>query len=107
MPLHIFHKNEIKTFNVNFSVFILRNQGATSFLLVENFLEDRFFVEIDAIEFENSNFKLLHSHASTYMCYAFKHPYEFRDAIEATMTTSYKAIHELGQDIELLHGLLN
>ena len=107
MPLHMFHNNERKTFTLSFSVFLLTNQRKISYLLVENFLENVFNVDVDEMTTKNAHFIRLHSHDTIHMCYAFNNKHNFKEALEAIVMASYEALYDITDDIALLHGLIN
>lgn len=107
MPFHMFDNNERKTFILSFSVFLLTSHRKISYLLVENFLENVFYINVDEMTPKNSHFIHLHSHDTTHMCYIFSNQHCFKEALEAIVMTSYEALYDVTEDITLLHGLIN
>ncbi len=107
LPMHTMIQAEWKSVSLNFSIFVLSNGRIESYLLVENFLEHGFGIDVDEIVLEDELFKKLRSEETTHLSYMFINPNQFKVALESLMLISSDVLFEGQDSTGFIYGLIN
>ncbi len=107
LSMHTMIQAEWRSVSLNFSVFVLSNGRTEGFLLVEDFLEHGFGIDVDEIVLKDALFKKLRSEDTTHLSYMFINPSHFKTALESLMLTSYDALYEGQDNTGFIYGLIN
>jgi len=107
LPMHTLTESEWETVNLMFSVFIINNGRTSGYLMVENFLEDKFSIDVSLLKVDDSLISKIHSEDATHLCHSFINVSHFSNAIETIMSASYKALYQAKYNNGFVHGLVN